>query len=35
MMGTNGNNILKIKYNQKTMYEKLIKMYDSILSKNL
>ncbi|MGH1566621.1 MAG: glycosyltransferase family 4 protein [Nitrosopumilus sp.] len=35
MMGTNGNNMLKIKYNQKTMYEKLIKMYDSILSKNL
>ena len=34
MMGENGSNILKMKYSQEIMYEKLIKMYDSVLSEN-
>ena len=30
-MGNNGNKVLKTKYNQDLMYEKLIKMYNDIL----
>ena len=33
MMGKNGNNTLKTKYSEKIMYEKLINMYESVLSK--
>ena len=32
-MGKEGNNDLKIKYNQKLFYEKIIKMYNDILLK--
>ena len=33
-MGKNGNEVLKTKYNQDVMYEKLIKMYNGVLNTN-
>ncbi len=33
-MGKNGNSVLKTKYNQDCMYEKLIKMYNDVLIEN-
>jgi len=33
-MGKNGNEVLKTKYNQDIMYEKLIKMYNGVLNTN-
>jgi len=33
IMGKNGNEILKVKYNQELFYEKILKMYDDVLTK--
>ena len=33
-MGKKGNEVLKTKYNQDIMYEKLIKMYNDVLDTN-
>ena len=33
-MGKAGNQVLKAKYNQELFYERLLKMYNSVLTKN-
>lgn len=35
IMGKNGNEILKVRYNQELFYEKLVKMYNDVLAKSL